>query len=185
MNINGEFASINGKLAIINGTPPLKAIVAASEAYPKGWHEGDVGGLSAIETNLAPANIKKTVNIFGKAGTFEQAVSTTELQATVSFPSTSGSVDVWKSKISKTVPAAAMQVQAYLVLRVSAGSTAQMRILYNGVEKAIDTGVGNTPEGLSWNGAGIGSEASLQFQEKANDINTISYGGAMYYQAPA
>ena len=49
--------------------PPLKAITAASDSYEEGYHKGNVGGLDAIDTDLAPGNIKQGITIFGKAGT--------------------------------------------------------------------------------------------------------------------
>ncbi|GAI74378.1 unnamed protein product, partial [marine sediment metagenome] len=51
------------------GTMPTKAIVAGAETYEEGYHAGNPSGLSAIDTDLAPDNIKETVNIFGKEGT--------------------------------------------------------------------------------------------------------------------
>ncbi len=51
-----------------DGTMPTVAIVAANDNYPAGYHVGDVGGLDAIDVNLASANIKSGVTIFGKAG---------------------------------------------------------------------------------------------------------------------
>lgn len=48
--------------------PPLKAIVATNDNYDKGYHEGNVGGLDAVDADLATANIKSGVVIFGKVG---------------------------------------------------------------------------------------------------------------------
>lgn len=48
--------------------PPLKAIVAANDNYEAGYHKGNVGGLDAIDTDLATANIKSGITIFGKVG---------------------------------------------------------------------------------------------------------------------
>jgi hypothetical protein len=50
------------------GTMPTVAIVAANDDYPAGYHAGDAGGLDAIDTDLASANIKSGITIFGKAG---------------------------------------------------------------------------------------------------------------------
>ncbi|MBA7704519.1 hypothetical protein ES703_113333 [subsurface metagenome] len=50
--------------------PPLKAIVAVNDNYEEGYHKGNAGGLDAVDTDLAPGNIKDTVDIFGKVGTF-------------------------------------------------------------------------------------------------------------------
>lgn len=69
MSVNAEYASINGSMVIINGHLPLKEILATSDDYPKGWHEGNPGGLDAIDTDLAPANIKNGITIFGFVGT--------------------------------------------------------------------------------------------------------------------
>lgn len=52
------------------GTMPTKAIVAANDLYEEGYHAGNPGGLDAIDTDLAPANIKSGVTIFGKVGSY-------------------------------------------------------------------------------------------------------------------
>lgn len=49
--------------------PGKVALAPASDAYPKGWHQGDTGGLDAVDTDLATGNIKTGVTIFGKEGT--------------------------------------------------------------------------------------------------------------------
>lgn len=61
------FFSVTG--AIKTGTMPTVAIVAGSDAYPVGYHAGDAGGLDAIDTDLAPANIAVGTTIFGHIGT--------------------------------------------------------------------------------------------------------------------
>lgn len=48
--------------------PPLKAIVAANANYEKGFHEGNVGGLAAVEPDLIGANIKLGITEFGIPG---------------------------------------------------------------------------------------------------------------------
>lgn len=53
------------------------AIVASTDTYPKGYHEGDTGGLDAIETDLATSNIKSGENIFGKSGSANVVDTTT------------------------------------------------------------------------------------------------------------
>lgn len=57
------------------GTMPTVAIVAANDDYPAGYHAGNVGGLDAIDLDLASANIKSGVTIFGKLGTFVGALA--------------------------------------------------------------------------------------------------------------
>ena len=54
----------------LTGTMPTKAIVAANDNYEEGYHAGEPGGLDAIDTDLAPGNIKEGVDIFGKVGTY-------------------------------------------------------------------------------------------------------------------
>jgi len=58
-----------GSTVLKTGTMPTVAIAAANDDYPAGYHAGDVGGLDAIDADLASANIKSGVTIFGKAGT--------------------------------------------------------------------------------------------------------------------
>lgn len=58
-----------GSTVLLTGVMPTVAIVAANDNYPAGCHAGNVGGLDAIDTDLAPANIKAGVTIFGKVGT--------------------------------------------------------------------------------------------------------------------
>jgi len=60
------FYSVTG--ARKTGNLATVAIVADNNAYPAGYHAGDGGGLSAIDVNLAPANILSGVNIFGSVG---------------------------------------------------------------------------------------------------------------------
>jgi len=49
--------------------PPLKAIVAATDNYEAGYHEGNAGGLDAVDTDIAGGNIALGTTIFGKVGT--------------------------------------------------------------------------------------------------------------------
>ncbi len=65
--ITGEtFYAVGG--GIRTGTMPIVAIIAANDNYPAGYHVGDAGGLDAIDVDLATANIKFGITIFGKAG---------------------------------------------------------------------------------------------------------------------
>jgi len=57
------------------GTMPTVAITAANDDYPAGYHAGNVGGLDAIDADLAPGNIKDGVTIFGKLGTYAQTIT--------------------------------------------------------------------------------------------------------------
>lgn len=58
--------------------PPLRAIVAASDVYQAGYHNGNPGGLDAIDPDLATGNIKDGVTIFGFLGTLPVGVPTKE-----------------------------------------------------------------------------------------------------------
>jgi hypothetical protein len=51
------------------GSMPTVAIVAGSNAYPQGYHEGDALGLKHVDPNLQAAFIVAGVNIFGTVGT--------------------------------------------------------------------------------------------------------------------
>lgn len=59
----------------LTGTMPTEAIVAVNDDYEAGYHAGNPGGLDAIDTDLAPANIKAGETIFGKLGTFSQSLA--------------------------------------------------------------------------------------------------------------
>lgn len=47
----------------------MVALNPALNAYPKGRHAGNPGGLSAVDVDLVPANVKFPMNIFGVVGT--------------------------------------------------------------------------------------------------------------------
>ncbi len=68
-NVLSPKTFLAGDKTLRTGTMPTVAIVAANDNYPAGYHAGNAGGLDAIDTDLAPANIKNGVNIFGKTGT--------------------------------------------------------------------------------------------------------------------
>ncbi len=70
--------------------PPLKAIVAANDNYEAGYHKGNAGGLDAIDTDLATANIKNGITIFGKVGSADvhDISDATAIEAEVIAPET-------------------------------------------------------------------------------------------------
>jgi len=84
------------------GTMPTVDIVAANDNYPEGYHAGNVGGLDAIDADLAPVNIKKDVNIFGKVGTLEPIA---EAQSVTQPTTLDGFVIENTRKVYKAVPA--------------------------------------------------------------------------------
>ena len=60
------FYAVSG--GIRTGTMPIVALNAGSNAYPAGYHAGNVGGLDAVDVDLATANIKNGITIFNVAG---------------------------------------------------------------------------------------------------------------------
>ncbi|GAI15266.1 unnamed protein product, partial [marine sediment metagenome] len=54
------------------GTMPTVALAPASDAYPAGYHAGNVGGLPAIDADLIAAYIKYGITVFGIPGTMVQ-----------------------------------------------------------------------------------------------------------------
>lgn len=63
-------------MARIGFTPavvPLRTLNPANDTVQAGRYLATL--LSTVDTDLAPANIKETVNIFGKVGTYEQALA--------------------------------------------------------------------------------------------------------------
>jgi len=73
--IDGKFFYKDDAEVKLEGTIPTVAIVAANDNYPAGYHVGNVGGLDAIDTDLASGNIKKDVVIFGKTGTLKNSLA--------------------------------------------------------------------------------------------------------------
>ena len=64
---------------IKEGTMPTVAVAPVSDAYPAGYHVGNVGGLPAIDADLAAGNIKDGVTIFGTLGTFINTLNDEDL----------------------------------------------------------------------------------------------------------
>ena len=155
---------------------PTVAIVAANDNYPAGYHAGNVGGLDAIDTDLAPENIKKDVVIFGKTGTFESTLSGTELWPEAC--DTTGNAD-WENMpgASGDVPATALKVYLWC----TAAYNAQTRVLYDGVEKCL----ADESESASWYGDALGSLATVQGRQRSKVGPTTDQGGgsgAIYFE---
>ena len=152
--------------------PPLKAIVAANDNYEAGYHKGNPGGLDAVDTDLAPANIKKDVVIFGITGTYEQTISVTEaLAATNSGNDLTGS---WLTIFTVPIPANQIRVFCWAnIVSENPDDVWEVQILYNGVQKATASGTGdhvNHP--CQWEGAGLGSAANILIQSKKSSGST-------------
>jgi len=60
----------------VNSGIPVRLLSAAGDTYARGFHKGNSGGLDAIDTDLATANIKSGVTVFGKAGSTDVRDST-------------------------------------------------------------------------------------------------------------
>ncbi|GAI76737.1 unnamed protein product, partial [marine sediment metagenome] len=141
------------------GTMPTKAIVAGAETYEEGYHAGNPGGLSAIDADLTPANIKKDVNIFGKVGTYDPLL--VYLLHIDDRSSESDFIEI----ASGEVPATAKEVLSHLyVLENNATSDdSRIRVLYNGVvKKTVTTDVGYN-DGY-WKGTALGFAAALSIE---------------------
>lgn len=156
----------DSKAAKKTGTMPTKAIVAAAETYEEGYHAGNPGGLSAIEADLTPVNIKKDENIFGKVGTYVGAVPT----VTEVWTPANGdwSENEWSLAVSGIVPASAKKVITSQVVYSSHShcDDSRIRTVYNGVVE--HTLVGDYSSGIvgaeldSWIGDGLGFSATLK-----------------------
>ncbi|KKK77353.1 hypothetical protein LCGC14_2854460, partial [marine sediment metagenome] len=65
--MNGKtFYSVTGGRK--TGNLATVALAAGSNAYPAGYHAGNVGGLDAVDGDLVTANIKNGITIFNVAG---------------------------------------------------------------------------------------------------------------------
>lgn len=49
---------------------PIRKLLATDDVYHRGFHKGNPGGLDAVDAQLAAANIKEGITIFGFLGTF-------------------------------------------------------------------------------------------------------------------
>lgn len=171
----------------LTGTMPTKAIVAANDLYEAGYHVGNAGGLDAIDPDLAPANIKQGVTIFGKVGTY---VMTANLIESFHSASSTTSSTTWTAVSTQTIPATAKKVYLHCACAVggdwdAGGSTAYARCLYNAVERCAATYSNASANGINggrWSGNGIGSSASavLQKKDKAGGGDARVSGGCQY-----
>ncbi len=171
----------DSKAAEKTGTMPTKAIVAGAETYEEGYHAGDVDGLSAIDTDLAPGNIKKDTNIFGKVGTYEPTVTFTQLGAVTEAQNTEN--NTWEDMLNVSVPANAKRVlmagDLVFVYLGSPASSAYQKGYYNGVERwsAAITTENYDIKWNKWSGDGVGSEVTARIESKT------AYKSAIYTQA--
>lgn len=163
------------------GTLPTKAIVAGAETYEEGYHAGDPGGLSAIDTDLAAANVKKAVNIFGKVGTLAPVVNNS---ITRYRNLAIGTGDEWVIKGTDLVPAAATHIlaQNWTTNTSASEKITKVRGVYNGVQKYIHDYVAATARAAYGEAsfAGLGIEATLTL-EHWQEYSTGPCGGKAYY----
>ncbi len=54
----------------VSAKVPIRKLASTDDVYDRGFHKGNPGGLDAVDTDLAAANIKDGVTIFGFLGTF-------------------------------------------------------------------------------------------------------------------
>ena len=169
------------------GTMPTVAIVAANSAYPAGYHAGNVGGLEAIDADLAAGNIKLGVNIFGKVGTYEGAAPTvTEalfLNNTDTWPP--DLIATYTDLESVNIPATAKKV--ILILQgkqYSDGVNAYLRATYNGVERIAEFLASGTAYFMyRWAGDGTGGATTAKVQGKYQTAETSlrAYYECLFY----
>lgn len=167
------------------GTVPWnKEIVAGSDLYEEGYHAGNVGGLDAIDTDLAPANIKKDVVIFGKVGTYEEIIVTTALFELHFNQENVGTVWETIPELAGEVPANALKVQIVASARTFGGvGNGDIQILYNSVQKATASISESNTQATYWEGEGLGSAAELEVQLKIDSgSGFVSSSGGAYYQ---
>lgn len=165
------------------GTMPTKAIVAGAETYEEGYHAGNPGGLSAIEPDLAPANIKKGVDIFGKVGTAPDTVTVVNSISRYRNVSLSAD-DVWEVKGTDLVPASAVKIicNNFTANGSSAERDMKVRAIYNGVQKYIheySAGPGDCAYDRA-TFAGLGIEATLTLEHQGSTSGHCC-GGMAYY----
>ncbi|MBA7613546.1 hypothetical protein ES703_20797 [subsurface metagenome] len=168
----------------LTGTMPTKAIVATSDDYEAGYHEGNPGGLDAIDTDLAPANIKAGVTIFGKLGTYVEAISELFWVERIAGANCTN----WDVPgMSGTVPANALRVIIYgSMVQFAPITPHSIRALYNDVQKCTVDGPGDVDsvKGMRWTGAGIGSDATVKIQLTQGG-GGCQIQGVVWYSAPA
>lgn len=163
--------------------PPLKAIVAANDNYEAGYHKGNPGGLDAIDTDLAPGNIKQGVTIFGKLGTYEPAITINVGIARYRNIDTEG-LD-WSIKGSAVIPAAAKKVIAANSTQNYTTSSVDVRVraVYNGAQMYIHTYTACPIRSEAFEAgefAGTGSAATLTLEHWSQNTSTKCSGAAYY-----
>ncbi len=162
------------------GAISKQALSAASQTVSKGLY--DATTLSAVDADLAVANIKAGVNIFGFVGTLAATPAVTNLWFNA------GNViaydTVWTTRNTGSVPAAAKQVIFICSISGNASYLAEAQILYNAVQRAYasEWGIQNYYHAVaqySMDGIGSAADAVLQSKNAASGINCV--GGACWY----
>lgn len=159
--------------------PPLKAIVAANDNYEAGYHKGNAGGLDAIDTDLAAANIKEAVTIFGKLGTYAGAAPTLNTGIAFFENDAVGSHHTWFTKGTCEVPANAITVAVQGWIHESSDTEQKVRCTYNAVQKYLVEETYMCVEGQAVF-AGIGSGATLNLDYNGEGF-TSECAGVAYY----
>lgn len=143
---------------IKEGTMPTVVIVPGNDNYPAGFHAGDAGGLDAIDTDLAPGNIKKNIVIFGKTGTLEPiedilGVGSPYVTSTTggTFYRTTSWVDIGAdfvlTSLNQSYDALSLAVGFAVIMgAASAGSGLKLRLIMGGVQVAETGFIGPTFE---------------------------------------
>lgn len=121
------------------GIMPTKAIVATNDDYEAGYHEGNPGGLAAIDTDLAPANIKEGIAIFGKLGTLALTLTLTEQWAPNDYSTDEASGTDWKTVEETNLTSG--KFIAWIQGRGVDPAAGSIRILVDEVQKLISSSI--------------------------------------------
>jgi len=173
------------------GTMATVAITAVNDDYPAGYHAGNAGGLDAIDTDLAPENIKSGVTIFGKLGTLsatlaEDTKSVTSATQTCtqttgeSYPydvGIGGTADI----VSKTddYDAASLAIaHMAAAARCSGAAGSKVRLWMDGVQMAETAYVSTTGENI-----GLSASRAMSGTKTCKVSMWSNDGSALYFFA--
>jgi len=147
----------------------------ANEIVEAGYYAATT--LSAVDADLAPANIRGGVTIFGKVGTFALTQEGREENHLHDIGN-----DTWEDIVSVAI--AASKTEVLLIgsgFTWVAGYSTSGQGLYNGVQKYLwNTSTQYYLEQGEWNGVGLGIDALAVIQGKCQFVNFSKFAGAIY-----
>lgn len=160
-----------------NGLQDKTALNPANETVNKGIYDPTL--LSTVDPDLAPGNIKDTVNIFGKVGTLVPTVSVIEALPDIAMVPSSYS---WKVERTASIPATAKKVHIWIQAGYNLqGYDVDIRAVYNGVVRCESMG-SSAKAVATWIGDGVGSAADLNIEMRyEHSVYTSSTHSASFY----